>query len=39
MLIGMRTAVYFDDRISLARARRLFRAAMLRLADKPLEVG
>ncbi len=39
MLIGMRTAVYFDDRISLARARRLFRAAMLRLADKPLEAG
>ena len=39
MLIGMRTAVYFDDRISLARARRLFRAAMLRLAAQPLEVG
>ena len=33
MLIGLRTAVYFDERIELPRARRLFHASILNLAD------
>jgi AcrR family transcriptional regulator len=33
MLIGLRTAVYFDQRIGLPRARRLFRASILNLAN------
>ncbi len=33
MLIGLRTAVYFDERIELPRARRLFRASILNLAN------
>ena len=33
MLIGLRTAVYFDRRIGLPRARRLFRASILNLAN------
>jgi AcrR family transcriptional regulator len=33
MLIGLRTAVYFDERISLARARRLFRSSVKDLAN------
>jgi len=33
MLIGLRTAVYFDQRIGLPRARRLFRTSILNLAN------
>jgi AcrR family transcriptional regulator len=33
LLIGLRTAVYFDERIGLPRARRLFRASVLNLAN------
>ena len=33
MLIGLRTAVYFDDRIDLPRARQLYRTAILNLAE------
>ncbi len=33
MLIGLRTAVYFDQRIELPRARRLFRNSILDLAQ------
>lgn len=33
MLIGLRTAVYFDERIGLPRAHRLFRASILNLAN------
>lgn len=33
MLIGLRTAVYFDERIGLPRARRLFHASILNLAN------
>jgi hypothetical protein len=33
MLIGLRTAVYFDQRIGLPRARRLFRTSILNLAE------
>ena len=33
MLIGLRTAVYFDKRVDLPRARRLFRASVLNLAN------
>jgi hypothetical protein len=33
MLIGLRTAVYFDERIGLARARRLFRSSVKNLAN------
>jgi AcrR family transcriptional regulator len=33
MLIGLRTAVYFDERIGLPRARRLFRASIMNLAN------
>ena len=32
MLIGLRTAAYFDERLGLPQARRLFRAEMLNLA-------
>ena len=33
MLIGLRTAVYFDERVDLPRARSLFRASILNLAN------
>jgi len=33
MLIGLRTAVYFDERIDLPSARRLFHTSILSLAD------
>ena len=33
MLIGLRTAVYFDERVDLPRARGLFRASILNLAN------
>jgi len=33
MLIGLRTAVYFDERIDLPRARSLFRTSIMNLAD------
>ncbi len=33
MLIGLRTAVYFDERIGLPWARRLFHASILNLAN------
>ncbi len=33
MLIGLRTAVYFDQRIDLSRARRLFRTSITNLAN------
>lgn len=33
MLIGLRTAVYFDERIDLPHARRLFRTSILNLAN------
>lgn len=33
MLIGLRTAVYFDDRIELPSARRLFRTSIRNLAN------
>ena len=33
MLIGLRTAAYFDDRLELEQARRLFRAGLLDQAD------
>ncbi len=33
MLMGLRTSVYFDERIGLPRARRLFRASILNLAN------
>ncbi len=33
MLIGLRTAVYFDQQIGLPRARRLFRTSVLNLAN------
>jgi AcrR family transcriptional regulator len=32
-LIGLRTAVYFDERIGLPQARRLFRASIMNLAN------
>jgi hypothetical protein len=32
ILIGLRTAVYFDERIGLPEAHRLFRTAMLNIA-------
>lgn len=32
MLIGLRTAVFFDERLGLPRARRLFRLSMLDIA-------
>ncbi len=33
MLIGLRTAVYFDEHIDLPRARNLFRTSIMNLAD------
>lgn len=36
MLIGLRTAVYFDDRVDLPRARRLFRDSIQSLAQTGL---
>ncbi len=33
MLIGLRTAVYFDQRIDLSRARSLFRTSIMNLAN------
>jgi hypothetical protein len=33
MLIGLRTAVYFDERIDLPRARSLFHTSIMNLAD------
>jgi len=32
ILVGLRTAVYFDEQLTLSKARRLFRAAMLNIA-------
>ena len=32
MLIGLRTAVYFDERLELSEAHRLFRTAMMNIA-------
>ncbi|MBT4521704.1 MAG: TetR/AcrR family transcriptional regulator, partial [Halieaceae bacterium] len=32
MLIGLRSAVYFDDNLSLADARRLYNNAMISMA-------
>ena len=32
LLIGLRTAVYFDDRLALSEAHRLFRTSVLRIA-------
>jgi len=32
MLIGLRTAVFFDERLDLPKARRLFRSSMLNIA-------
>jgi hypothetical protein len=33
MLIGLRTAAYFDDRLDLSQARRLFHSGVLKLAS------
>jgi len=33
LLIGLRTAAYFDDRLELSEARRLFHVGLLDLAD------
>jgi hypothetical protein len=33
LLMGLLTAAYFDERLGLPQAQRLFRSSMLRLAD------